>query len=166
MCPIKFQVWLPFLFFFLGWGEACGSSRARGRIASPRHSHARSKPHLQPTSQPQQCWIWAISATYAIAFSNARSLTHWVRPGIGPLSSWILCQVLKPLSQKGNPQAPFFTTAKALRHCWSSRGLGQVWRKRVHAAGKEEHLECLPEWTVLEAWAVIEAICNRCQCGN
>ena len=31
--------------------------------------------------QPQQCQIWAASGTYTIAHSNARSLTHWVRPG-------------------------------------------------------------------------------------
>ena len=34
--------------------------------------------------------IWASSATYTTAHSNARSLTHWVRPGIKPASSWIL----------------------------------------------------------------------------
>ena len=30
------------------------------------------------------------SATYTTAHSNAGSLTHWVRPGIEPTSSWIL----------------------------------------------------------------------------
>ena len=40
--------------------------------------------------QPQQCHIWASSATYTIAHGNARSLTHWWRPGIKPASSWIL----------------------------------------------------------------------------
>ena len=34
-----------------------------------------------PTLQPQQCWIQAASGTCTIAHSNARSLTHWVRPG-------------------------------------------------------------------------------------
>ena len=40
--------------------------------------------------QPQQHEIWAMSVTYTTAHSNARSLTHWVRPGIEPASSWIL----------------------------------------------------------------------------
>ena len=31
-----------------------------------------------------------MSVTYTTAHSNARSLTHWVRPGIEPMSSWIL----------------------------------------------------------------------------
>ena len=42
-----------------------------------------------PTPQPQ-LGIWAPSATYTTAHGNARSLTHWVRPGIEPASSWIL----------------------------------------------------------------------------
>ena len=40
--------------------------------------------------QPQQLGTWAMSATYATAHSNTGSLTHWVRPGIEPTSSWIL----------------------------------------------------------------------------
>ena len=44
----------------------------------------------QSTPQPQQCQIQAASATYTIAHGNARSLTHWARPGIEPMSSWIL----------------------------------------------------------------------------
>ena len=38
--------------------------------------------------QPQQCGIWAASATYTTAHSNTRSLTHWARPGMEPTSSW------------------------------------------------------------------------------
>ena len=40
--------------------------------------------------QPQQLRIRAMSVTYTTAHGNARSLTHWVRPGIQPASSWIL----------------------------------------------------------------------------
>ena len=43
-----------------------------------------------PVSQPQQCWIRAVSVTYTAAHSNAGSLTHWMRPGIKPVSSWTL----------------------------------------------------------------------------
>ena len=38
--------------------------------------------------QRQQFQIWAASATNTTA--HARSLTHWVRPGIGPATSWFL----------------------------------------------------------------------------
>ena len=34
--------------------------------------------------------IWAMSVTYTTAHGNTRSLTHWVRLGIEPTSSWML----------------------------------------------------------------------------
>ena len=40
--------------------------------------------------EPQPCQVQATSVTYTIAHGNAGSLTHWVRPGIEPASSWIL----------------------------------------------------------------------------
>ena len=45
--------------------------------------------------------VQARSATYTIAHSNAGSLTHWVRPGIEPVSSWILVRFVS-LSHNGN----------------------------------------------------------------
>ena len=60
---------------------AYGSSQARGWIrAAAAGLHHRSHQHR----------IWAMSATYATAHSNTRSLTHWAKPGIKPASSWIL----------------------------------------------------------------------------
>ena len=50
------------------------------------HSNARSKPPLRFTLQPR---------------GKAGSLIHWVRPGIKPASSWILCWALNPLSHNG-----------------------------------------------------------------
>ena len=41
-----------------------------------------------PAPQPQQCQIWAVSVTYPTAHGNTGSLTHWVRPGIEPATSW------------------------------------------------------------------------------
>ena len=48
---------------------------------------------LQPLAytQPQQCQIQTMSATYTTAHSNTRSLTHWAGPGIKLASLWILC---------------------------------------------------------------------------
>ena len=57
----------------LGWNQSCS---------------------CQPTLQPQQRRIQAASATYATAYGNAGSLTHWVRPGIEAASSQTLCQTL------------------------------------------------------------------------
>ena len=43
-----------------------------------------------PTPRPQQCEIWAKSATHTTVHGNAESLTHWSRPGIETVSSWML----------------------------------------------------------------------------
>ena len=61
----------------------------------------------QPMPQPQQRRIWATSATYTIAHSKARSLTHWVRPGTEPTSSWILVRFVTPESQQEFPNKVF-----------------------------------------------------------
>ena len=34
-------------------------------------------------------WIGAVAASLTIVHSNARSLTHWARPGMEPVSSWM-----------------------------------------------------------------------------
>ena len=39
---------------------------------------------------PQQHRIRAASATYTTAHGNGGSLTHWARPGMESLSSWLL----------------------------------------------------------------------------
>ena len=56
--------------------------------------------------KPQQGQIWATSATCTTASSNARSLTHWARPGIKPTSSWILVGFISPVPWR-ELQRPF-----------------------------------------------------------
>ena len=41
-------------------------------------------------------------SSYTAPCSKAGSLTHWMRPGIEPASSWTLCQVLNPPSHNRN----------------------------------------------------------------
>ena len=48
--------------------------------------------------------IQAKSSTYATALGNSRSLTHWVRPGIEPTSSWILVKFLTRWATMGSPR--------------------------------------------------------------
>ena len=57
---------------------------------------------FRPMPEPWQQWIQAASGTYATACGNARSLTHWVRPGIEPTSGERQHQVLNPLIHNGN----------------------------------------------------------------
>ena len=73
-----------FLFFlFRVIPAAYRSSQAGGPLgaaaASLCHSNSSSKPHLRPLDP---------------ACSNTRSLTHWVRPGVEPASSWIIVGLL------------------------------------------------------------------------
>ena len=43
-----------------------------------------------PMPQPQKRQIRAVSVTYNTAHRSARSLIHWVRPGVEPATSWFL----------------------------------------------------------------------------
>ena len=47
--------------------------------------------------------IQAASATYTTAHSNARSLTHWARPGIKPSSSWMPVRFIYCWATTGTP---------------------------------------------------------------
>ena len=58
---------------------------------------------LLTTQQPQQRQIPATSAMYTTACSNARSLTHRMRPGIKSTSSWILAGYLTHCATAGIP---------------------------------------------------------------
>ena len=45
--------------------------------------------------------------TYTTAYSNARSLTHWARPGIEPVSSWMLVRFVNWWATMGTPYEHF-----------------------------------------------------------
>ena len=60
------------------------------------------------SSQPQQRGIWATSLTCAVTWGNARSLTHWARPGIEPASSWILVGLVTAAPQWNLPLLCYF----------------------------------------------------------
>ena len=74
--------------------RAYRASQARGQIravaSSLHYSHRNtgSKLPLRPTPT---------------AHSNARSLTHWMRPGIEPTSSWILVRFINHWTMMGTP---------------------------------------------------------------
>ena len=68
------------IFFLMAAPTTYGSFQTRGGIGAVA---ARSTP------QSQQRGIQASPATYTTTHNNTRSLTHWARPGIEPVSSWI-----------------------------------------------------------------------------
>lgn len=93
------------LFFFFFWffratpmAQAHGGSQARGWTRAVA---------AWPTPQPQQCQIRATSATYITAHSNTRSLTHWVRSGMEPMSSWIPAGFVNHWDTTGTPTEHF-----------------------------------------------------------
>ena len=57
----------------------------------------------QRIPQAQQHPIRAVSVTYTTAPRNAGSLTHWVRPGIQPASSWMLVGFVNHWAMTGTP---------------------------------------------------------------
>ena len=77
---------------------AYGGSQSRGTIRAvatglhQSHSNVGSKPCLQPTPT---------------AHGNARSLTHWVRPGIKPATSWFLVGFANHCATMGTPIKKF-----------------------------------------------------------
>ena len=63
---------------------------------------------LPPTPQPQQRQMWVVSATYTTVHHNTGSLSHWVRPGMEPTSSWILVRCVHCWGTMGTSLQYFF----------------------------------------------------------
>ena len=98
ICRSKFHLedWILFFFLFLLGATplAYGSSRLGAKL------------ELQLLEPQQQGNLSCICDT--TAHSNTRSLTHWVRPGMEPASSWIL--VINLLSHNRNSFIDFPST--------------------------------------------------------
>ena len=87
---------------------AYGSSQARGLNQSCS---------CWPMPQPELCGIRAASVTYTTAQGNARSLAHWVRPGIKPMSSWILVRFIIHWATTGTPSLDSLKWKKLISFC-------------------------------------------------
>ena len=91
--------------------------------------------------QPQQHWIQAASSTYTTAHSNARSLTHWTKPGIKSASLWKLVGFVNHWTMAGTPWPLIFIKA----HFWlffplslSVLGLPRIYRTEKARMGKDQ----------------------------
>ena len=67
------------------------------------------------TPQPQQFGIRALSVTYTTGHGNARSLTHRARPGIKPMSSWMLVGITNHRATAGTPHSLMLLLCISLR---------------------------------------------------
>ena len=92
---------------------------------------------LLPTSQPQQCQIPAVSATYTTVHSNAGSLTYWLGAGIKPTSSWILVRFITTEPQQELPRITFNKASEISHQCDPCRI--SVYRKGNIVSGRLEN---------------------------
>ena len=109
--------------------------------------------------QPQQCQIWAEFGTYTTAQGNARSLTHWARPGIEPETPWFLVGFVNHWATTGTPRLhlyccffflPFRARPEAYR---SSQAKG-----RIGAAAASLHM------ATLDPSHICDQCCSLQQC--
>ena len=100
-----------FFCLFRAAPEAYGDSQARGSHWSYS---------CQPTPRPQPLGIRVTSAIYTTVHGNARSSTHWSRPGIEPETSWFLVNSFL-LRHDGNS-----------RLCFTFKN--QIWQKASNGA--------------------------------
>ena len=118
---------LLFIFYFLllfrTTGTAYGSSLAGGQSGPTAASL---------TPQPQQQYVWTESVTCTTAHVNARSSTHWARPGIEPETSWILVRLITSESQWHLPGQPisesytYWQKAVARNLGWGIREMSSI----------------------------------------
>ena len=125
------------VFFLSFYGHTCGIWMFLGQGSNRSCSCG-----LCP--QPQQHWVWAISVNYTAACSNAESLTHWMRPGIEPASSWRQHWVFNPLSHSRNSSKYTFKST----YMWEDEEDGRVIRCEAHLL-LQIHWECIYMWNYL-----------------
>ena len=92
---LYYSIWKKNIYFFFLLAFGLGP----WHMEFPRLGADRSYSCL-PTPQSQQCGIWAVSATYTIAHSNAGSPTQWARSGIEHEASWILVGFISTAPQQ------------------------------------------------------------------
>ena len=134
---------LSFLFLFFLQPHLCGMGKFPGSGSNQSCS-------CQPRPQPWQLQIWAKPVTYATAGGNARSLTHWARPGIEPASSQALCWVLNPPGHSRNSLCHRFLILNlGQKQNWSlgpsCKGVGMVIIWHIYS-GNGGFCLCLKSW--------------------
>ena len=93
---------------------AYGSFKARGRIEAIAA-------YTTATAMSQQCQPQASSANCTVALGNTRSLTHWARLGIKPMSSWTLVRFITSELHRKLPDKIFKTLPNSFPELISER---------------------------------------------
>ena len=106
-CLCSVTLFLSFFFFlsFRAAPSAYGGSQARGPVGTGTRVTASWNPSHT-------------SVTYSTAHGNARSLTHWARPGIKPASSWILVRFTNCWAMTWTPMLSHFVKTSNRDRKW------------------------------------------------
>ena len=113
-CAKHFICIFPYnLFFFLSF---LGHTNDIWKFPGGRLNQSYS---CQPTPQPQQHQIRAVSATDTTAHSNTGTLTHWEGPGNEPTFSWMPVGFINHWAATGTPSM-FFLEAERIPHLLST----------------------------------------------
>ena len=122
--------------------------------------------------QPQPCQIWAASATCTTAHSSSRSLTHWARQEIKPVSSGILVRFISAELQWelriSVSQISLFPSYRFLYFHFTNEET-KVWRSwalypRPYNLWRV-HLGSEPRWsvsTVSSSYPLLSAVTQHC----
>ena len=117
--------------------------------AAPRHMEV---PRLRsnqsysyrPMSQLQQLGIRAMSVTHTTAHGNARSLTHWVRPGIEPASSRMPVRFISTEPRWELPLQPFGINKRLTK--WIRKDWSQVYNNTEPNSILSLSIHSSPNW--------------------
>ena len=104
----KFAMWISVSDFFLSFVFFKACTHSIWRFPGCTRSIWRFLPSYTTATAIQQCRIWGASATYTTAHSHSRSLTHWARLGIEPVSAWILAGLVDHWPTTGTPSVSDF----------------------------------------------------------
>ena len=94
-----------------------------------------------------------MSATYTIAQGNARSLTHWVRPGMEPASSQILVEFISTEPQWELPTINYF---KLHLFIWLIRVESRNYAFNIPLPIKMSGLQCMFN---MWCWSLLTKFC-------
>ena len=104
-----------------------------------------------------------MSATYTIAHHNARSLTHWARPGIKPASYWILVLFVTTEPQWELWGRTFIEEFPWHQYMWKEGK--QDWAKRNKAAAQakaEPQAHMWGVWATCPFGVTVNSLLSRC----
>ena len=105
--------------------------------------------------------------TYTTAHGKGGSLTHWARPVIEPMSSWILVRLIFCWATTGTPDGIFviITQAKTMELMLTSAQVTSLWCWRVRESGHLSqapgtHPQVLP-WLGFRIYSIKELSCLK-----